>query len=506
MGSGPASISFSEVARNEPSLNRRQRDVLGLIAAGKTNGEIAAALGITLDGAKWNVSEILSKLGVASREEAAAYWRWRQRRLGPRVGSVLRALVGIPGLKWVAGSATVVAVGAVALWLFIGGGTPPSPAAIRPFYLEAHITVADPEYPREAYLRWSYQDDAHFRTEYELVQPWLQTGTSVTVGNGTEALGYDMVANAYSAEPLEPILPWERLREFGGVPLIGPAPADTMAGVIAVFSCWGLDGPTMFGTPAPTPVPVPARVVGHDRILGRDVDIIEYIQGRIWVDPQTMTILKNASEKVAIEGKIVDRWVVEVTRLDENPKFPGDRFVYGPPAGSLPASQVYPTVAPGTPSGQCTPTPGGGAFCIGGQPVPRPIPSSSGLFELRYLPVGYSGAFAGGSTAGIGTELLWTDALSYAPGAMEKIQRTPGTPALGGDYVRLEQRRHLSEVPALLRSPATLQVRGQTAYLTQQAGLAAIAWAEGDLVVRLSSNAVGLDELLKVAAGLEAIP
>ena len=56
--------------------------------SGLTNEEIAHRLGITLDGAKYHVSQILSKLGVATREEAAAV-AWAAAAL---VGGV--ALVG----------------------------------------------------------------------------------------------------------------------------------------------------------------------------------------------------------------------------------------------------------------------------------------------------------------------------------------------------------------------------------------------------------------------------
>ena len=42
-----------------------------LLRRGLTNEEIAARLGISLDGAKYHVSQILSKIGVATREEAA---------------------------------------------------------------------------------------------------------------------------------------------------------------------------------------------------------------------------------------------------------------------------------------------------------------------------------------------------------------------------------------------------------------------------------------------------
>src|SRR3970282_2793029 len=57
-------------ARGDGTLSERQMAVLGLLAEGRTNREIGEALGMTLDGAKWHVGEIISKLGVASREEA----------------------------------------------------------------------------------------------------------------------------------------------------------------------------------------------------------------------------------------------------------------------------------------------------------------------------------------------------------------------------------------------------------------------------------------------------
>ena len=53
-------------------LTPREREVLALLGHGLTNEEIAHRLDISLDGAKYHVSQILSKLGVATREEAAA--------------------------------------------------------------------------------------------------------------------------------------------------------------------------------------------------------------------------------------------------------------------------------------------------------------------------------------------------------------------------------------------------------------------------------------------------
>lgn len=52
-------------------LTAREREVLKLLVAGKTNKEIAWILQITVHTAKMHVSHILAKLQVSSRMEAA---------------------------------------------------------------------------------------------------------------------------------------------------------------------------------------------------------------------------------------------------------------------------------------------------------------------------------------------------------------------------------------------------------------------------------------------------
>ncbi|MBI5947538.1 MAG: PQQ-binding-like beta-propeller repeat protein [Chloroflexi bacterium] len=87
------------------SLTARQREVLELIARGYTNGQIAEHLGVSLDGAKWHVKEILSKLSVESREDAAAMWAREH-------GFLTRARRSVRGLVVAVASArTAVAVG-----------------------------------------------------------------------------------------------------------------------------------------------------------------------------------------------------------------------------------------------------------------------------------------------------------------------------------------------------------------------------------------------------------
>ena len=59
------------------ALSPRELEVLRLIAAGKSNPQIAAELFISLSTVQHHVSNILAKTGAANRTEAAAYARDR---------------------------------------------------------------------------------------------------------------------------------------------------------------------------------------------------------------------------------------------------------------------------------------------------------------------------------------------------------------------------------------------------------------------------------------------
>jgi DNA-binding CsgD family transcriptional regulator len=54
--------------------NERERRVLDLLVEGRTNPEIAAALGITVDGAKWHVGELMARTGLKDRHALARWW------------------------------------------------------------------------------------------------------------------------------------------------------------------------------------------------------------------------------------------------------------------------------------------------------------------------------------------------------------------------------------------------------------------------------------------------
>ena len=90
------------------ALTEKQRQVLALLASGKTNAEIAERLGVSLDGAKWHVREIFSRLGVDSREEASEWWRQNRGRGGRLPG-------WLPWPAWIAAGSLAALATAVAV-------------------------------------------------------------------------------------------------------------------------------------------------------------------------------------------------------------------------------------------------------------------------------------------------------------------------------------------------------------------------------------------------------
>jgi DNA-binding CsgD family transcriptional regulator len=96
-------------------LTPREQEVLALLRQGLTNQQIAERLGISLPGARYHVSEILSKLGVLSRQEAAS---WVEPS-GTRKRSAFAALFFAKTLGAVGAAAIALVIGLLALGLFL---------------------------------------------------------------------------------------------------------------------------------------------------------------------------------------------------------------------------------------------------------------------------------------------------------------------------------------------------------------------------------------------------
>jgi len=118
------------------SLTPKEREVLDLIAQGKTNGEIAETLGITFPTAKSHVSAVLSKLGVDSRDEAAAVARTRPVR---RSHSKFRVFgLGSLAVKLGVAAALVVCAGiGVTVLVTNHAGSPSQPLVVELSDLQA---------------------------------------------------------------------------------------------------------------------------------------------------------------------------------------------------------------------------------------------------------------------------------------------------------------------------------------------------------------------------------
>lgn len=95
-------------------LTERQRDVLKLMASGRTNPEIAEELGVSLSGAKWHVSEVISRLGVQTREEATEVWR-EEHSLPRRFSNAFHMVFGMGTLKVGFATVTVTSVGVLGI-------------------------------------------------------------------------------------------------------------------------------------------------------------------------------------------------------------------------------------------------------------------------------------------------------------------------------------------------------------------------------------------------------
>jgi DNA-binding CsgD family transcriptional regulator/photosystem II stability/assembly factor-like uncharacterized protein len=119
--------------RHPDVLTPREWEVLSLLRENLTNEQIAERLGVTLHAARYHVSQILSKLGVATREEAAV-WQPEPVRAGPHWSIAFQI--------WLTAAAAVavIAVGVLAWGVARGSGddepaaspTPSQPTVTQP--------------------------------------------------------------------------------------------------------------------------------------------------------------------------------------------------------------------------------------------------------------------------------------------------------------------------------------------------------------------------------------
>lgn len=329
---------FAEANKREHELNHRQREILDLLVRGKTNGEIAEQLGMTLDGAKWNVSEILTKLGLSTREEAAEYWRWRN-GLRLRTASLFRRMASVVPLKWAgaaAAGAAGLAVVVAALWTGLGRG---EDAAGTGLYYEASAsvrnsasTVGTPIERTEestSTIRVWQIEPGRARLEVDTTSEFGQESLLVVL-DGERQWTYITSSNTYSEAPL-PFFPDDVADGFHSFGLsIGPAQARTRDHLLESFA-----EATGF-----TP-----ESLGSDVVLGLRCERISIGpamrstdgpsgSAEICLHEQSMTILRFSSTDETQSA------LIEVTKLDLEANPDPDLFRFTPPSGAARAPEA----------------------------------------------------------------------------------------------------------------------------------------------------------------------
>jgi DNA-binding CsgD family transcriptional regulator len=79
---------------------QRQREVLDALVEGQSNAEIAVRLGITVDGAKWHVGELLAQTGCEDRHALASWWREAKGKRPTRPARTPLARPRLPAASW----------------------------------------------------------------------------------------------------------------------------------------------------------------------------------------------------------------------------------------------------------------------------------------------------------------------------------------------------------------------------------------------------------------------
>jgi len=480
-------------------LTPREQEVLELIAEGLTNEQIAVRLGISFGGAKYHVAEILSKLGVSSREEAARYLRQPARTrfaaLAPLMFWMREGATEPSGLV----KAAILAAGGVAVLLVIsallvlpsiGGGDNSSVARdpleaisadlgfdaqgnlvqrgqasnLTSYYYQASVEIGEKPPPpggrRPPAAELPELRPTQIRSWYSAGEGsrWDALDGNTLVGRRVfdqdSFWSYDGSTNTYEQYALD-----DNYRS--GVE-VGPLPAD---GIV------GLHNPQDW------------KPAGQERIAGRITQIVEReVDGqyeRIWVDTEYNFVLKHESN----DGMNPHR-VTEVTRIDYNGSVSPQQLVFDTP----PAARELPAVTGPIDQNGFNLGPFGGPPGSGGHAV-----SPEGMLSLTYAPDGHGAQGGGGRTKPISA----TESMTLGYVVWYGLEHN--SPA---SFVVTQQYR-AGGMTQDMRVGDAVAVRGSTGYRQSVPGEERLVFEAGDIIVTITSDVLPLEELVKIAEGME---
>jgi DNA-binding CsgD family transcriptional regulator/outer membrane lipoprotein-sorting protein len=336
--------------RYEDILTPREWQVLELVQAGLTNEQIAERLGISFGTAKYHVAEIISKLGVATREEAVVAARRGRAPAVPAWNFAwLRGRGWLPLLGGAAVVAAVLLIAVATLTDILRDSSAPAsegdlseaaadfqegdaaanadvlnraPAELRSYYYELTVTSRDPmvptSTPRNTTLSVRVWHEAPDRWRVEHLDASAGSPRSVQITDGTIVWYHNVLEATYSRQPAE------AGARYG--PLFGPITADSIADYMEEQA----DGPSHYWLD-----PASEQVAGIDavtivQVCCRSGPVDQRIsEQRFWIDPVYNFLLRLEEKSLGTGGVVL----YEVTDLEYNPDLDDALFRFEPPPG-----------------------------------------------------------------------------------------------------------------------------------------------------------------------------
>jgi hypothetical protein len=371
-------------------------------------------------------------------------------------------------------------------------------------------------------VRFAVRDRSHFRVDIQTVSPALESGTFTEVVNGSTALSYDGVSGLAfrSAIPRQHrsaiLADLLSTLESGTMEPDGMGTLPDAAKPISDYLA-RLRHPS----PAP-PIHFHARIVGHDTLLGRPVDIIEASpltvrvignvctktkngqlcrpnrfhgsgSARIWVDHEHPTILQYqgaGSRNVHDVGVSESTLSYRVTSMSYG-QGPSDADLQLQPPVGVRSTTMYMSFLPsGSDSGPGAGVAPPGPFVYAGPPAAGKLTVSEGTVRLGY-----------GSHYKIASVTTLFSTGAHGTAYFYKPTHLGPTPYVKGPYLFIQEQLRPQGLPPQLQSGAP-QMAGQCqtwtgAYADGQRWL---AFARKHASVLISTNALTTTQLVQYVA------
>lgn len=457
--------------------SKRQEEVLRLIARGKTNPQIADELGLSLEGAKHHVREIMSKLDVHNREAAAEYWRWRQ-GLRRRLRRALGAIPSLALVRFGAGApAVAVVAGVMVFTIALATGDNDAEDSYSGYFVE--YTHEDSDVSSITY-RWWVVNDTRWRHEREY---------------------RDVSGTTYTVEGADDVNQWWYSPESGRLVV---TPGDISP------------PPHLSNVPGPMDQRFVAMLLGEseqvilrldragfDQVLNHDVRVARYTrvdldppaQGEIWFDPNLRVSLR------------------QTTGYEDAPDTDRLATAFGPDT-EIPGTMFRPPEDGEQRAPDCD-GPTGSTWGLSTSPPPTDAQRTKFHRQASAaVPPGMLGVEAPDGWWLTEISADWTcmtrsDGVAdhngfQQPATSFRLRLVDAeTPEVNQVQRTITITQMLgSEVPKNRRLPQEATVDGLVTFGSEEDGQPALNWSDGQRIVLMSGQNVGLDELRKWAGRL----